>query len=154
LLYTHLSKSDRIRFVLWFAKRWAHIDRLPQEEHDAYKQEVERIRSHTYLEQELDGTHYKRLTLAPQGYHGELLTYPWMLGIHDFLFNQYQNDHFRVRPGDTIINAGAFVGDTALLFHQATGGNCDIHAFEVLDENLKLLRHNLELNDIANRVHI
>lgn len=153
-LYERLSDPDRHRFVLWFAKRWAHIDRIPKEEWEAYGQAVERIRAHPYPEEEFDGQRYKRLALAPQGYRGELLTYPWMLGIHDFLFNQYQNESFHIRPGDTIIDAGAFVGDTALLFHQVAEGDCHIHAFEVLEENLKLLRHNLDANGIAEDVRV
>lgn len=154
LLYERLPNADRERFILWFAKRWAQIDRLSKEEQESYRQEIERIQSHPYPEQELDGRLYKQLNLAPQGYRGELLTYPWMLGIHDFLFNQYQNDHFHVRPGDTIIDAGAFVGDTALLFYQEAKGDCHIHAFEILQENLALLRHNLDANGITNNVRV
>lgn len=154
LLYEVLPAADQARFVLWFAKRWAGIDRVPADEIAAYEAAIERVRSHPYTKGTLAGQGYKRLDLAVQGYRGELLTYPWMLGIHDFLFDQYQHGNFRVRAGDTIIDAGAFVGDTALLFHQMTGGECSIHAFEVLDENLRLLHHNLNANDITDRVDV
>jgi len=154
LLYEALPPTDQVRFILWFAKRWANIGRVPADELAAYQAAVERVHSHPYTTGTLDGQEYKRLDLAVQGYRGELLTYPWMLGIHDFLFDQYQHGDFRVLPGDTIIDAGAFVGDTALLFHEVTGGECSIHAFEVLDENLRLLRHNLVANGIADRVDV
>ncbi|AUN95517.1 FkbM family methyltransferase [Pseudazoarcus pumilus] len=148
-LYERLPEADRNRFVVWFVKRWGGIDRVTPDEFAWYASHVERIRSHAYPTRTLDGRPYKALDLQPQGYRGELLTYPWMLGIHDFLFDQYRHDDYGVEPGDTIIDAGAFVGDTALLFHQITNGDCHIHAFEVLDENLELLAHNLDANKIA-----
>lgn len=154
LLYEALSAADQARLILWFAKRWAGINRIPAEEFATYATEFDRIRLHPYATQKLDEREYKQLVLAPQGYRGELLTYPWMLGIHDFLFDQYQHDGFKVCPGDIIIDAGAFVGDTALLFHQVTEGHCEIHAFEVLEENLRLLHHNLTANGIAERVDV
>ncbi|MFG0600633.1 FkbM family methyltransferase [Delftia sp. WSY_4] len=153
-VYEPFTEPHKQRFVIWFAKRWAGIERLPAQEYEAYLQEVKRVREHPYQQQALNGRSYKRLELAPQGFRGELLTYPWMLGIHDFLFGQYRNEDFGVRPGDTIIDAGAFVGDTAVLFHQEAQGDCQIHAFELLDENLALLRHNLAVNDIADDVHV
>jgi FkbM family methyltransferase len=148
-LYERLSEADRHRFVIWFAKRWGNIDRVTPDEFAWYSSHVERIRSHAYSTRTLDERPYKILDLQPQGYRGELLTYPWMLGIHDFLFDQYRHEDFGVELGDTIIDAGAFVGDTALLFHQLAEGNCHIHAFEVLDENLQLLAHNLDANQIT-----
>jgi len=154
LLYEALPASDQSRFVCWFAKRWAGIDRVPADEFAAYEAEVKRVSSQHYPVETMDGKPYKRLSLIPQGFRGELLTYPWMLGIHDFLFDQYLHAEFRIQPGDTIIDAGAFVGDTALLFYEITGGDCEIHAFEVLEENLNLLRHNLSTNEISECVTI
>lgn len=154
VLYERLSKEDRSRFLLWFAKRWAAIQRVPEEELREYQEQVDRINSFTYEYRESGGSTYRILNLAPQGYQGELMTYPWMSGVHDFLFDQYQTKQFRVQPGDIIIDAGAFVGDTALLFSQVTKGDCEIHAFEVLEENLKLLRHNLDTNGLAGRVRV
>ena len=153
-LYAHLPDTDRERFLIWFAKRWAAIDRVPQEEADAYAEEVARIRTYPCAAHTDRETTYKILSLEPQGYRGALVTYPWMLGIHDLLFNQYEHGDFRIRKGDTIIDAGAFVGDTALLFHQLSAGQCSIHAFEVLDENLALLAHNLATNGISDQVTI
>lgn len=152
LLYEQLPAADRRRFLVWLAKRWGSVDRVSPDEFAWYCSNVERVRSHPYPTRQLHGRSYKALNLQPQGYRGELLTYPWMLGIHDFLFDQYRHDDFSVAPDDTIIDAGAFVGDTALLFHQITKGRCRIHAFEVLDENLELLAHNLETNGIKDRV--
>lgn len=154
LLYERLPSDDRKRFIIWFAKRWGGIDRVSADELAAYSATIERIRTHPYARQEIDGQEYKCLDLTVQGAVGELVTYPWMLGVHDFYFDQYQHGDFRIRPGDTIIDAGAFVGDTAVLFHALTHGDCDIHAFEVLAENLKLLRHNIAANGIDEQITI
>jgi FkbM family methyltransferase len=154
LLYRQLPAADQERFILWFAKRWAKVDRVPKEEHAEYEQDIKRIWHYPYETQEFNGATYKRLALAPQGFEGELLTHPWVLGIHDFLYDQYQHGDCRVLPGDTIIDAGAFVGDTAVLFHQAAKGDCHVHAFEILEENISLMRYNLDANNIADKVDI
>jgi FkbM family methyltransferase len=154
LVYETLRGEDKARFILWFAKRWASINRVPADELAAYSAAIKKVAAHPSPQQDLGGTSYKRLALAPQGYQGELLTYPWVLGVHDFLFDQYQHGDFHVVPGDTIIDAGAFVGDTAVLFHQAAQGNCHIHAFEILEENLKLMHHNLAAHGIAGQVDV
>ncbi|MDS1141175.1 FkbM family methyltransferase [Pusillimonas sp. SM2304] len=154
LLYKQLPEADQERLILWLAKRWAKIDRVPKEEHAEYDADIKRIWHYPYETQEFHGAAYKRLALAPQGYEGELLTHPWVLGIHDFLYDQYQHGDCRVQPGDTIIDAGAFVGDTAVLFHQAAKGDCHVHAFEILEENLRLMRYNLDANNIADKVDI
>jgi FkbM family methyltransferase len=153
-LYSRLPHEDRERFIVWFAKRWAGIDRVGADEAARYAAEVNRVRTHPYATSCLNDRTYKILTLEPQGFRGTLTTYLWMLGVHDFLFNQYQHGDFRIHAGDTIIDAGAFVGDTALLFHQEAGGHCSIHAFEVLEENLALLERNLEANDLASQVTV
>lgn len=152
LLYLSLTQRDRERFLTWFVKRWGAIDRVTPEEAAHYASEVERIRAYPYTTATLNGCNYKKMSVEPQGYKGIMLTYPWMLGIHDFLFDQYQHEDFRIHAGDNIIDAGAFVGDTALLFSQVAKGKCKIHAFEVLPENLQLLAYNLAANDIANLV--
>jgi FkbM family methyltransferase len=48
--------------------------------------------------------------------------------------------------GDVIIDAGAFIGDTAVLFSHKAGGDCSVHSFELLDENISLIQYNLKLN--------
>ena len=48
----------------------------------------------------------------------------------------------KLAPGDVIVDAGAFIGDTAVFFHHKLAGRCQVHSFELLDENLALLVHN------------
>jgi FkbM family methyltransferase len=45
-----------------------------------------------------------------------------------------------------VIDAGACFGDTAIEFAHAVGARGCVHAFEVVDAHLQLLRHNLNQN--------
>lgn len=152
LVYEKLPDAERARFLVWFARRWGGIDLVDPDEMAAYRAEVRRIRAETRAPVVVDGRTYSLQDLRSQGYDFRLATYEWVLSIHDVLYDQYQNDTFRVRPGDVIIDAGAFVGDTAALFCAKTGADCQVHAFELLDENIALFEYNNALNGIADRV--
>ncbi|PKO89323.1 MAG: hypothetical protein CVU18_04400 [Betaproteobacteria bacterium HGW-Betaproteobacteria-12] len=153
-LYEKLEPDDRHRFLMWFVKRWANIDSVSQTELTEYMAVIYRVKSEQCPEIVLNDKTYKLMDLGIQGYKAKLATYNWMLGIHDFYYDQYQHGQFRVHPGDVIIDAGAFVGDTPILFDRVTDGDCTIHAFEVLDENISLFKFNLELNNIKSNVII
>lgn len=74
--------------------------------------------------------------------------------IHDFYYNQYQTENFQAESGDIIIDAGAFVGDTALLYTINTAKNCEVHSFELIEESIVLMKENLQLNNISHLVKI
>lgn len=99
-------------------------------------------------EVELGGTRYRLRDFSSQGFDFKLLGYDWVLGVHDVQYNQYEHGEVRLAVDDVIIDAGAFIGDTAVYFHHKLGGRCRIHSFELLDENLALLVHNLERNGV------
>ncbi|MBO9716440.1 MAG: FkbM family methyltransferase [Pseudoxanthomonas sp.] len=154
LLYEKLPAAERARFLVWFLKRWAGIDRVDAAELAAYQADAARIAAEPREPVEVDGRRYTLQDLRSQGHDFRLATYEWVLGIHDILYDQYQTDGFRVRPGDVVIDAGGFVGDTAALFCAKTGGDCQVHAFELLDENIALFAYNNALNGIADRVQV
>jgi len=61
----------------------------------------------------------------------------------------------KARPGDTVIDAGACWGDTALYFAHRVGDAGEVYCFEFVPENLSVLRKNLELNPgLMKRVHV
>ncbi|WP_417539728.1 FkbM family methyltransferase [Marinobacter sp.] len=153
-LYSRLgTEAERKRFVAWFVKRWANINTVSQDEWQRYAEIVQR--SHAEHGREfLDGQEYVIRRYDEAGYDFELLGYDWFSGVHDIQFDQYATDRFDVRPGDVIIDGGAFIGDTAVLFAAKTAGDCQIHTFELLEENLALLQHNIERNGIADRVTV
>lgn len=152
LLYERLSPPEQERFLVWFLKRWAGIDRIPPEQLAHYLAEVDRIQREPRPPIEIGGNPYVLQDCRAQGHDFKLASYAWALSIDDILFDQYQSEDFRVRPGEVIIDAGGFIGDTAVLFCAKTGNDCQVHAFELLDENITLFEYNLQLNGMADRV--
>lgn len=153
-LYEHLPMDDRQRFVIWMFKRWGGIDFIDPVELVQYNKMVNCIRNQACTPLLLNGRDYKIQDLRPQGYAFELAIYDWVLNIHDVYYNQYEHKHLVIKSGDVIVDAGGFVGDTAALFCHKVKGDCVIHSFELLQENIQLFRYNLELNGIADRVRL
>lgn len=152
-LYERLSPTDQQAFIAWFLKRWAKIDivsPIKRSEYDA----VVKDGFASYGTENINGRNYTIRKYLSSGYDFSLLGYDWFTGVHDITFDQYCTQKFSPRPGDIIIDGGAFIGDTAVLFNAKTAGNCEIHAFELLDENLTLLNHNLKSNGIEGNVII
>jgi FkbM family methyltransferase len=152
LLYEKLPEADQPRFIQWFLKRWADISIVNPVELQLYLQTVEAVKHQPREPMTISGRTYGLLDLAPQGHDFKLVTYDWCLFIHDVYYNQYEHGAFRVQPGDVIIDAGGFVGDTAVLFHDKAKGRCEVHSFEILQENLDLFVANAEMNGISDKV--
>lgn len=55
-----------------------------------------------------------------------------------------------VEPGDTVIDAGAFVGDSAVYFSRKAGPEGRIYAFEIFPDSVACGRENMEANGITN----
>ena len=73
-----------------------------------------------------------------------------------FLRRQYFLDRNGVRirpePGDTVIDAGACLGDTAVAFAAAVGREGRVFAFDPLPTHVMATRHNVAQNGFAGRV--
>lgn len=152
LLYEKLDGPDRVRFIQWFLKRWADINTVNPIEVHQYMLVEKTVRAQVCEAIKLDGRTYKLIDLNPQGYDFKLAAYDWVLAIHDVLYDQYEHKDCRPEQGDVIIDAGGFIGDTAALFHRKTRGQCEIHAFEILQENVDLFIYNCEMNGIGEQV--
>jgi FkbM family methyltransferase len=148
-LYDRLVAADQARFLVWFLKRWGRIDLVNKVERGLYETTIARVKNEERAVETLGGGTYKVRDFKSQGHDFALLGYDWVLGVHDVLYNQYEHGDVKLEAGDVIIDAGAFIGDTAVYFHHKLGGQCQVHSFELLDENLALLVHNLERNGIA-----
>lgn len=79
--------------------------------------------------------------------------------LETLLFDQYRyrkgGIDVSVRPGDVVIDAGACWGDTTLAFSARAGKQGRIFGFEMIDENLAILRLNLEENpELAETIEI
>lgn len=127
LLYEKLSKADQSRFVIWFLKRWAQINLINQVELSLYNNRIAMVKGEEREEIEYKGHLYKLRDFASQGYPFKLLGYDWFLGVHDIFYDQYGLVESGLTEGSVIIDAGAFVGDTAVLFNHHLGGHCQVH---------------------------
>ena len=79
--------------------------------------------------------------------------------VASFLERQYffERGDVRIRPetGDTIIDAGACFGDTALCFAQAVGERGKVHSFEPMPRQRQVLDRNLAHNaELARRIAV
>ena len=90
-----------------------------------------------------------RYALSGRHHQMELHCHP--LGVlNTFLLEQYAykagSQNVEALPGETVIDAGGCWGDTALYFADRVGPKGKVFCFEILEENLRILRQNLELN--------
>ena len=150
-IYHKLGAQDRATFLLWFLKRWGDIQLVEQSKLDSYDQVVKRAKESPFEEVIVAGRNYRKVSYLNQGFDLDIVQYPWVLGIHDFFYNQYEHGPVSIEKGDVIIDAGAFIGDTAVLFNHKADNDCELHCFELLEENLALLRENAKLNQIPDR---
>lgn len=79
----------------------------------------------------------------------KLLAHPLSI-LNTFLLQQYHYSRadvsIGVDDGDTVIDAGACWGDTAVYFAQRAGNAGKVYSFEFEDRNLEVFRKNLEYN--------
>jgi FkbM family methyltransferase len=75
------------------------------------------------------------------------------LVLTQFVLREYEyrrtNPAIQVQPGDNVIDAGGFLGETALFFAEKTGDAGRIHSFEFVSDNLEVMKRNLDLNPRA-----
>ncbi|MCO6679215.1 FkbM family methyltransferase [Cutibacterium avidum] len=77
--------------------------------------------------------------------------------MYSFVKRQYEcpGIGFSAGPGDHVVDAGACYGDTALTFADQVRPNGSVYSFEMVPENLSVMRENLKQNpDLASRVTV
>jgi len=99
-----------------------------------------------------------KISLASIGYPMELFIRPSGI-MTQLILQQYRctsgNTIIEASPGDTIIDAGACYGETALYFACKAGPAGQVFSFEFLPENLRIFQKNMQMNrDIASTVHL
>lgn len=70
-------------------------------------------------------------------------------GLHYTLSNRqyfYERGRVKVAPeaGDYVVDGGACLGDTALIFSNTVGETGHVYSFDPVEDNLKILLHNVE----------
>lgn len=70
-------------------------------------------------------------------------------GVSWSSFDEYFHPEIGPKPGDTIIDGGAWTGDTAEAFHHALNGKCHIYSFEPDDESYSKLQKNITSRNLS-----
>lgn len=71
--------------------------------------------------------------------------------LHSFIYEQYGIPGVvEAMPGQTVIDAGAYIADTALYFSSKIGAAGKVYAFEAMPENVAAAEDNLRLNACGN----
>lgn len=68
-------------------------------------------------------------------------------------FDDYYHPEVSPKPGDTIIDGGAWTGDTAESFCRTLNGNCQIYSFEPDDESFCKLQRNVSSQNMNGAVY-
>ena len=153
-VYELLDDDDQKVFVDWFFCRWAGVNLLDESVLEKYKSDVSIESKHPFSEVEIGEKQYHKRNFSSQGHDFDLVQYGWVLGIHDILYDQYEHKDVGIKEGDVIIDGGAFIGDTAVLFADKLNKKCTIHSFELEDENLLLMNENINNNKISDIVAV
>ena len=153
-LYERLDSEDKKVFITWFLLRWGELDTVTKADRDEYLNIVKQASAEPFDNIDISGKTYKSRNYTSQGYDVDLAHYDFFLGIHDLQLDQYTHKEVSVSKGDVIIDAGAFIGDTAAVFYKKTDGDCSIHSFELLPESIDLFKANIKKNNMENNVII
>ena len=152
--YDNLGEAEQSLFIEWFVLRWLGVNILDEERLNKYDSDVRKMLEAPRIRVKIGDKEYLRRPMKDQGQDFDLIGYEWFSGIHDIYYDQYEFGPVKVSAGDTVIDAGAFIGDTAVLFDAKSEGTCDIHSFELLDENIAIINENLRINDVKSHVTI
>ncbi len=73
---------------------------------------------------------------------------------HTWIYRQYLlTGVCEPKAGDVVIDAGAFLGETAVWFADAVGENGRVYSFEPSIQNMKGLEKNIEMNGLENIIY-
>ncbi len=112
---------------------------------------------------------YTEGKIETNGMYGKLKHYDFIYNDHHYRYdgvdlesylfrNQYFFDRngkkIQPEPGDYVIDGGACLGDTALVFSNAVGLEGKVFSFDPVRENLEILRFNIEQLPISNATAI
>jgi FkbM family methyltransferase len=143
------QKSRRLYLHLIAFRLAGHFSvRLPVDfanNEDAYSQ---------YMNQEK----FSESTLETDGRHGKLKHFDFIfegkryivdcVSLESYLFNKqyfYDSDGVRICPelNDVVIDGGACLGDTAIVFSNAVGPNGKVYSFDPVFDHLEILKFNV-----------
>lgn len=74
----------------------------------------------------------------------------WDIWLRYYKGHINQQRYYQLKPGDTVVEAGAYVGYYTLKMSQAVGPTGRVVAIEPITENREIILKNIEANDIQN----
>lgn len=160
LLYKNLNKADKILFVDFLLKRFANIDTITSKEQIffdkvfdmTYQLYQARENENTPVKVQIESKTANLLSKTPifgskPEKEQELMSYYEY--VHTYVLREYHLKDFEPTNGQTILDCGASIGDTAIYF-KLMYPDSFIYAFECDDENYEYLNANMELNNFEN----
>ena len=163
-LYKKLTKKDKKLFIDFIFKRYANFDVISKKEKekiDAIFQNVNKLlvaRRNIFepieIESNISRSEKKiKFITGKENVEqiGEICACYNI--VHSFILNEYYLDGFLPKNGDDILDCGAAMGDTAIVFADQYPDS-KIYSFECIEKNIELLNKNLELNNISNVIPI
>ncbi len=144
LLAFRLLGPNKIKLPLSNDKYWQGIREL---ERIANKEDFIDPKSHDFI--------LFRSNLTELGFPVDL--YYTLKGIYtDFVLKQYEykseNVYIKADKGETIIDAGACWGDTALYFAASVGKEGKVYSYEFIPSNLDIFKRNVGLNPMFKEI--
>lgn len=97
-----------------------------------------------------------RANLEPYGHEFDFYVNAIVL-LYSFVRQQYEYPEvgFAAKPGDVVLDAGACYGDNALTFASKVGDAGRVFAFEMVPDNIDVMRKNLQINEhLAQRIEV
>lgn len=158
-LYKYLNNEDRNTLVRWFLKRRYGLQTATKEEIaviDSAFKTVENIYSQNdkneYLSFNFRGKNIKFLNTPyendSQSSVDENRLMHFYAVTHAFFLTEYEMDGFNPKNGLSILDCGAALGDTLLLF-KALYPDSVVYSFEYLRENVDIIKQNATINDLS-----
>lgn len=133
VLVARLLGPKKFRLPIHFSHMWRMYPRVVQCGDDSTKVMRDNIALYAY-------------DLNPLGHN--LRMFSATMGVFiNFMLEQYNYAGVvHAKPGDVVIDGGAFLGETALYFAERVGFQGKVYAFEFMPSNVEFIHQNLALN--------
>lgn len=159
-LYIELEPEDQFEFIRFFIKRWTGKDTATTEEINELKELFDnaetlynsRTTVNDPINVNLGGQSIQFLSPTPvdrkpKTMEEKVLNYYEI--VHSFFLNEYKLEDYEPKDGQTILDCGAFTGDSALAF-RCFYPNSPIYSFECDNSNFEYLKKNIAINNFRN----
>lgn len=143
IMYKKLSIKDKDIYLKWLLFYHGKIDFFVKENIQKHNDDLKYLNDIFSKKEDV-------YSLKNIGFDINLVSDSFIISstiLYEFYLKQYKySDETYLKEGDIILDCGAFIGDTALLFAHDTNYNCNIHSFELSDGNIEIFKKNIKAN--------